>query len=200
MRQARRSGRAARKASKAWDRRPREQGIAVDQTQQRHRFAAQRVDDVPIIDDMAVPAIRVGSAARQRELVRPAEEHIEPVIVQPDAQAVADQPRGDAVEHLAQQEATGGGDGDHRLLIVGGPPGGQLLQHGALDGDAGCHPGIVPPDHLVDEAAIGSEIGEVPHATQQQRIRERRLEMAMRALDGAVLVRHAAVVAAGLMP
>ena len=30
----------------------REQLIAVDQIEQRHRLAAQRVDDVPIVDDL----------------------------------------------------------------------------------------------------------------------------------------------------
>ena len=40
----------------------REQLVAVDQTEQRHRLASQRMDDVAIVDDMAVLAV----AARDR--------------------------------------------------------------------------------------------------------------------------------------
>ena len=38
--------------------RPREQLVAVDQIEQRHRLFAQRVDDVTIVDDMAALARR----------------------------------------------------------------------------------------------------------------------------------------------
>ena len=56
--------------------------------------------------------------------------------------------------------------------------------------------GIAPADDLVDEAAVGVEVVEVPAAAQQQRVLQRLLEMAVRALDRAVLVRDAGVVAA----
>lgn len=55
--------------------------------------------------------------------------------------------------------------------------------------------GIAAADDLVDEAAIGGEIIEVGSASQQQRIGDRPLEMAMRALDRPVLVGDAAIVA-----
>ena len=37
----------------------REQLVAIDQIEQRHRLAAQRMDDVPVVDDVAVLAAAV---------------------------------------------------------------------------------------------------------------------------------------------
>jgi hypothetical protein len=54
---------------------------------------------------------------------------------------------------------------------------------------------VAAADDLVDEAAVGGEIIEVGSAAQQQRIGDRPLEMAMRALDRPVLVGDAAIVA-----
>jgi hypothetical protein len=45
-----------------------------------------------------------------------------------------------------------------------------LLEGGSLDLDAFAVPGVAPPDHLVDEAAVGSEILEVARAAQQELI------------------------------
>lgn len=53
---------------------------------------------------------------------------------------------------------------------------------------------IAAADDLVDEAAVGSETIEVGSAAQQQRIGDRPLEMAVRALDRAVLISDAAIV------
>jgi hypothetical protein len=52
-----------------------------------------------------------------------------------------------------------------------------------------------PPDHFVDEASIRREVREVARAAQQQLVLDRFLEMAVCALDGAVLVRNARIVA-----
>jgi hypothetical protein len=177
--------------------RPGEEFVAVDQPEQRHRLAAERVDDVPVVDHMAVPAVGMRSPAGGGELVRAAEVDLEPAVVEAHAQAMADQARWHAVEHLAQGEAARGGHDDDRLLVVGGAPGRQGLQRRALDGDARRRAGVVAPDHLVDEAAIGGQVGEATGAAQQQRIGDRRLEVAVRALDRAVLVREPGVVAAG---
>ena len=78
-------------------RRAREQLVAIDQIEQRHRLAAQRMDDVPVVDDVAVlavgtrPAARAASATASR-----AEEAFEPIVVEAHAQPMADQPRGHA--------------------------------------------------------------------------------------------------------
>lgn len=54
---------------------------------------------------------------------------------------------------------------------------------------------VAPPDNLVDEAAIGIERVEIARPAQQEPILDCLLEMAVRALDRPVLVRHAPVVA-----
>ena|SRR5437764_11705392 len=48
---------------------------------------------------------------------------------------------------------------------------------------------IAPPDNLVDEAPIGLERVEIARPAQEQRVLYRPLQMAVRAFDGAVLVR-----------
>ena len=56
------------------------------------------------------------------------------------------------------------------------------------------------PTTLVDEAPVGVEVVEVAAAAQQQRILERPLEVTVRALDRAVLVRDAALLRDGSIP
>jgi len=69
-----------------------EQAVAIDQPHERHRLAPQRVDHMPVIDDMPVLAIVASAAAHQRHQQRTAQEQIDPVIIKPRAQAVSDQP------------------------------------------------------------------------------------------------------------
>ena len=75
---------------------------------------------------------------------------------------MTDQPRRHAVEYTAQDEAAARCDQDARLLIVGGPSRGELLEGRALDLNALAIAGVAPPDHFVNEAAIGGKISEVP--------------------------------------
>ena len=77
---------------------------------------------------------------------------------------MADQARGHGVEHLAQREAARGGDADADFLVVGGAPARQGLEFGAFDVDALGIAGVAAADDLVDEAAIGGQIGEVGRA------------------------------------
>jgi hypothetical protein len=72
------------------------------------------------------------------------------------------------------------------------------LQRGAFGLDALAVARVAPADDLVDEAAIGHEIGKLGAAAQQECIADDALEMAVRNLDGAVLMGEAAVVARGL--
>ena len=86
---------------------------------------------------------------------------LEPVVIEMNIETVADQTRRNAVEHAPQDEAAARRHQHARLLIVGGSSIGELLEGYALDLDAFAVPGVAPPDHLVDEAAIGGEIREV---------------------------------------
>jgi hypothetical protein len=109
---------------------------------------------------------------------------------------MADQARGHGVEDLAQGETAAGGDGDDGLLEVAAPPVGQSLQMLPLGVDA-CGVSAVPAaDELIDEMAIGGEIVECRRAAQQQCILQGAAEMAVGALDRAVLVGDAAIIAA----
>jgi len=49
--------------------------------QQRHRLAAQAVDDVPVIDHLDAPPVTRCAAARQADHQALAEEAVEPLII-----------------------------------------------------------------------------------------------------------------------
>src|SRR5260370_42199015 len=72
----------------------REELVAVDEIEERHGFAPQRVDDVAIIDDMTVLAGAGGTATRQGHERRAADEELEAIVKEPDPQPVPDEPRG----------------------------------------------------------------------------------------------------------
>ncbi len=93
--------------------------------------------------------------------MRTADEDVEAVIVEAHAQAVADQARGHGVEHLAQAEPAGRGDAHADLLVVARAPLGQSSQGGPLAVDALRLAGVAAPDELVDEGAVGGQVGEV---------------------------------------
>jgi hypothetical protein len=64
--------------------RAREQLVAIDQVQQCLRFAAQGMDHMPIIGDVAYPAMQRPSRAspsRQGQHGRATEEALEPVVI-----------------------------------------------------------------------------------------------------------------------
>ena len=76
------------------------------------------MDDVPIVDDMAVSAVRWGPPVPRGENWRRALEALEPIVMKVDPQPLADQSRGNRVEHLAQREGAEAGDVDVDLLVV----------------------------------------------------------------------------------
>ena len=115
------------------------------------------MDHVPVIDDMPVFAVRVRAAAAQRHQWRRTEKAFEPVVIEMHPQAMADQARGDRIEHFFQGEAAARGDGDERLLVVGGAAGRQLLHGRALEIEQFAVARIAPPDDLIDKATVGLE-------------------------------------------
>jgi hypothetical protein len=60
----------------------RKQLVAINKVEQGHRLAAQRMDDMPVIDDLVVLAREMGPPARQRHEMGAADEDIEAVIVE----------------------------------------------------------------------------------------------------------------------
>src|SRR6266705_2759846 len=154
------------------------------------------MDDVMIVDDVTVLTAPLRRPATpQGQQLRGAEEALEPVVVEVNVEAMADQTRRNAVEHASQDKAAARRHQDASLLIVGGSSAGKWLERRALDLDALAVPGIAPPDHLIDEAAIGGKMLEVARGTQQKLVAKHLLEMPMGTLDRAVLVRDAAIVA-----
>lgn len=119
------------------------------------------MDDVSVIDDLIVLARRGGPAALQHHEMRAANEDVQAIVVETHAQAVADQARGDGVEHLAQREAAGRGDAHGDLFVVGRATVRQFLQFGAFDIDALGVARIHAADDLVDEAAVEAQIVEL---------------------------------------
>ncbi len=69
----------------------REQPIAIDQIEKRHRLAPQGMDHVTIIDDLVVLAVGMWPPAQQGDEVGAADEHVEAIVVEPHPQPVADQ-------------------------------------------------------------------------------------------------------------
>jgi len=106
-----------------------------------------------------------------------------------------DQAGGDRIKDLAQRKAARGGDADENLLMVRRPPGRQRVQSRALLIDALGVGGVAAPDDFVDKAPPGGEIVEIARAAQQERVLDRLLEMAMGALDRAVFMSEACIVA-----
>jgi hypothetical protein len=156
------------------------------------------MDDVPVIDNMAVLAAGTRPPAAQRHQRRRAEEAFEPVVVEPHAKPMADQARGHRIEHFSEDEPAGRSDGDDGLLVIGCPARRQRLQGRALEIEPLADASIAPSDNLVDEAAIGLERVEIARSAQQQRVLECSLQMAVRAFDRPVLVRQAPIVAGRL--
>lgn len=104
----------------------REQLIAIDQIEQRHRLLAQGVDDVMIVDYVAVLAAPLRRpTAPQSQQVRGAEEAVEPVVIEVNIQTVADQPRRNAIKDPPQDEAATRRDQGPSLLIVDRSPIGE---------------------------------------------------------------------------
>ena len=129
--------------------------IAIDQIEQCHRLLAQRVDDVTVVDHVAMLAAGLGrSTAPQGQEPGRAEEAFEPVVVEVNIQPVADQTRGNGVENAPQDEAAARGNENTRLLVVSRSSVWQRLERRSLNLDAPAVPGVAPPDHLIDEAAV----------------------------------------------
>ena len=134
---------------------PREQLIAIDQVEQRHRLAPESVDDVAVVDDVggaAMPGAARSPAARQRQHQRAAEQAFQPIVVEPHPQAVTDQPGRNGIKDMPEQKPAAAGDGDQFLLVVVGSPTRQFLELCTLDLERLASGGVGAPDQFIDEA------------------------------------------------
>ena len=94
--------------------------ISIHKVQQCHGLAPQCVDDVPIVDHVAVFALQTGPAAYQRKHARAADEQLHPIIEEARSRTVADQPRWHGVEDFSQDKAARSTHIYQLLLVVGG--------------------------------------------------------------------------------
>lgn len=76
----------------------REELLAIDQVEQSHGLSAQGVDDVAVIDDVAMLAVGVRAAAAQGHQCGRAEEAFEPIVVEAYPEPVTDQARGHRID------------------------------------------------------------------------------------------------------
>src|SRR5712664_352144 len=153
------------------------------------------MDHMMIIDDMTALAFRYRPAAAKRHHRRCSEEALEPIIVEVHAQAMTDQLRWRGVEDATEDEAAARRDGDNLLLVVDRPALGQRSEHRSLQLDSLAIVGVAPANDLVNETAISVQMIEVAAAAQQQCVPQRLLEMPMRTLNRAILVRDTQIVA-----
>src|SRR4051795_9811539 len=110
-------------------------------------------------------------------------------------QLMPDEPRWRRVEDALQTEAAARRDANDLLLVIGRPSFGERNEHRTFQLDALAIVGVVAANDLVDEAAIAIQVIEVSAATQEQRVLQPLLEMAVRTLDRAILVRDTQIVA-----
>src|SRR6202020_2723006 len=101
-----------------------------------HRLTPEGANDMTIIDDVPMFTARLRPSSPQGENRGRALEAFEPIVMEMHPQPLADQPGGNRIEHLAQDEGAGTGDVDMDLLVVGGLAERQLFQRESLLLDA----------------------------------------------------------------
>ncbi len=150
-----------------------------------------------VIDAVDTPSVAASALAGMADDMGAAEPGLYTVVIDMDAQALADQARGGAVEDAVHQEAAGTRDAGNDFGEVGGAPGRQRPQRCGLDPHGGLAAAIAPRHELVDEPAPVGKAGEVAAAAQDQSLVERGLEMAVVRFHRPVLMRLAGIAAAG---
>ena len=165
--------------------RGREEVVAVRVVRERPRLADQRIDDVAVVHRVLVPAHQ----ARQRvgELIR--EPDFDPVGVEPGLHPLADQPAVHRIDAAVEVDQAPGIDAAPHLPETGLTLLGQFLQGRDLLGEAIPPTPVADGDQIPEKSDAFLPIGEVPAATQQQRLVDGGLEVAVRRFGVAVLVR-----------
>ncbi len=175
----------------------REQLPLVAAVQQRPRLAAQGIDQMVQLDRPG-PAMSLHTAVQAHQLAgdRAAQQHLQPVVEDPHRHLVADQTRRHGVDNPPHLDRAGAPHRELLDVVVGkamrrqGPQRRLLLLQAAQPGT------VVLRRHLHDEGFVGGHRLEIMAATQQQRLLDPFLEVAVGALHPAVLMGDTAVVAA----
>ena len=124
-----------------------------------------------IVDAVDAPSVIPRALAGMADDVGPAEPGLDAVVGDVDPQALADQPRGRAVEDAVNEEAAGPGDAGEHLGDVGGAAGRQGPQGRRFDPHGVVPAPVTGGDELVDEAAPVGDVVEVARGTAPGRAR-----------------------------
>ncbi len=163
----------------------REQVVAVAVVGEGARLAHQPVDDVPVFDAMLAAAAQ----PRQAFHLLLGVPHVEVVGVNADLDPFADQTAGHRVGVAADVDRAAAIHTDSHALAGVEPLRRQRSQHGSFFLEA-LHPTLVAlAEQLAHKQLVVAAAGEVPAATQQQRLVQGTFELAMALLHVAVLVR-----------
>ncbi len=106
-----------------------------------------------------------GIDPRQDDRLSRADERLDALVEDMQAQPLADQTRRDAVEHPPDLDSAGGGDRYDLFAVVGGAPRRQRLEPPALDGQGLAATAVEAPDQGVEPLTVvvdGGEIGRLP--------------------------------------
>ena len=167
----------------------REQVVAVAVVRERARLAHQSVDDVPVVNRVPVAAHQ----PRQHVHLRPGVPNLHPVGVQPRLNLLADQPAVHRIDVAVDVDQAARIDPARRPQPTRQPSRRQRPQRRQLLGQAGAATGVARRHHAAQERHVLLAADEVVAASHQQRLIHGRLEVAVRRLAVAVLVRLADV-------
>jgi hypothetical protein len=123
-----------------------------------------------------------------------ADEAVQPVIVDPQMQPIADPAGRHRVEHLARDKSAAGGHPHAGRVMIGGTPRRQSAQRGPLEADRLLAPGVTATDEVGDPVAIGVKAVALGAAAQQQGLADDAPEVAVLAFDGTVFVRDPPII------
>ena len=160
------------------------QVFAIGIVRECARLADERVDDVPVVDRMAVPAHQ----SRQRIHLPIRKPNLDPVGEEPGFDLLANQPTVDRVgiavnvNQTAGVHATGDFQTRRQPLIR------QVPQRPNLLGEAVDSAGVANVHEVMQEIRILLAAGEIPTAPQQERLVNGGLEVTVRRFGVAILL------------
>ena len=166
---------------------------------QRSRFPHQPIDHVPIID----PLFATATQTRQLLQALLPVPHLQVLRINTHLDRLANQSAVHRIHVVLHPDQTAAADRDAQTLAAFQTPCRQGPKHRLFFGKTPLPLAVSWPLHFLQEGRIPFPAGEIPAATQQQRLLHRVLEMPMRRLHIAVLMRltgvdllpHQAVVA-----
>jgi hypothetical protein len=165
--------------------RRREQVLAINVVGERARLPHELVDDVPVVDGVLVPADQPRQCVHGTVRVP----DLDTVGEQAGFDPFTDQPAVDRIGVAPDVDQAAGVDAAADLQATVEPGIGQFPERRQLLGEAVAPAGVAGHHHVSQEGHVLGPAGEVTAAAQEQRLIDRGLEVPVRRLGVAVLVR-----------